>query len=127
MKKVICLVVAMCLILFCGCGSNDSNNMVMFGQTMTIFCNGAAEGRTTSNIADIEKTVGIFSDINKIEILSDWIGDWNYKIIITIDGQALTYMFGGKTFCDVDGTLYKVKNADQTREKISEMYDRIGN
>ena len=34
-------------------------------------------------------------------------------------------MFGGKTFCDVDGTLYKVKNAEETNENIKNFYDNI--
>ena len=125
MKKLICIFFVMVFsFLICGC-KNSKNDNVTHEQKMIIISSENQEEKSTNSIAKIEEMISTLNDINKLETIDDWIGACQYKIVISVDGRELTYMFGGKTFCDSDGKLYKVKNVEQTKEKIENIYNNI--
>ena len=123
MKKILCLIFSLLFIFsLCGCTKSRNKSDLNFSQSMTITFNDTNESKTTKSITDIETMLEILAGIHKLEEIEDWIGDVDYKIEIIIDDQNLTYMFGGKTFCDLDGKLYKVKNAHDINDKINNLY-----
>ena len=126
MKKTFCIILSLVFVLLlCSCANTQNESSIALEQKITIISNKSQESKTSDSVAKVEKMIGVLGNIYKIETIDDWIGSCDYKIIITIDGRELTYMFGGKTFCDVDGTLYKVKNAEETNENIKNFYDNI--
>lgn len=128
MKRILCIVFSLLFIfLLFGCAKTKNKSDLAFGQSMTITLKNTNESKSTKSITDIETMLQILSDIHKLEVMEDWIGDVDYKIEIIVDDRKLTYMFGGKTFCDLDGTLYKVKNAQDINDEISKLYAGIAN
>ena len=122
MKKIISLLLVFAFIfLICGC-SNQNTESTIVEQEMTVYSIKTEKCKTTDSIAEIEKVIDALGDIYKLETISDQIGTWEYKIELTVDGSTVTYMIGGKTFMDSDGTKYKIKYADETIDKIEEIY-----
>ena len=125
MKKILCLLLsALMLFLISGCKGADTQSDT-FSQKITIVNMQTQKSKTTESAKDIELIINVLGDIYKLETINEQIGDWQYKIILMVDGEVFTYMFGGKTFLDNDGLQYKVKYADETMKKLTEIYDKI--
>lgn len=81
--------------------------------------------KTTGDTAKINKVMNVLSEIEKAPTDNDDdINGWFFMIKLSVDGKTFTYTVGN-VFTDSNGTQYTVKNYDEIKDKLTEIYTEI--
>lgn len=128
MKKIVCMVLCVFMLLsFIGCSIEENNSAnINFEQLMTIVTMPSPpKCKTTGDTAKINKVMNVLSEIEKVPIDNDDdINGWFFMIKLSVDGKTFTYTVGN-VFTDSNGTQYTVKNYDEIKDKLTEIYTEI--
>ncbi|MBQ6717816.1 MAG: hypothetical protein IJN22_02850 [Clostridia bacterium] len=126
MKKIICLLLSIAVIVsLCGCGSENTES-INFSQEVTIVkMPSPPKCKTTDDVSVVNEVIAVLGKIEKSPIEDENInGGWSIMIKLNIDGQSFNYTIGG-VFTDSDGKQYYVTNGDEIEKKITEIYNKI--
>lgn len=127
MKKILCLILSLTLVLLlCACGTKDTKSKV-FGQEVTIVkLPSPPKCKTSNSIAVVDEVIAVLGLIEKSPTSNDVnAGGWSTMIRLKIDGQELVYTLGGNLFTDADGRQYKATNCAEIEEKITKIYNEL--
>ena len=131
MKKIICLFLSVLMFfVLCGCKREHTSDFgassATFSQSMTISeMSIPVKFKTTNKASSINEVLDVLENIHKEEKVKKNTGTYKYVIKITIDSNSISYMIGEKIFMDASGIQYKIKNADEIIEKITQIYNEI--
>ena len=131
MKKIICLFLSVLMFfVLCSCKrehiSDFGDSSATFSQSMTISkMSVPVKFKTTNKASNINEVLDVLENIHKEEKVKKNTGTYKYVIKITIDSNSISYMIGEKIFMDASGIKYKIKNADEIIEKITQIYNEI--
>lgn len=128
MKKIVCMVLCVFMLLsFIGCSIEETNSAnINLEQLMTIvIMPSPPKCKTTGDTAKINKVMNVLSEIEKAPTDNDDdINGWFFMIKLSVDGKTFTYTVGN-VFTDSNGTQYTVKNYDEIKDKLTEIYTEI--
>lgn len=128
MKKIVCMVLCVFMLLsFIGCSIEETNSAnINFEQLMTIVTMPSPpKCKTTGDTAKINKVMNVLSEIEKAPTDND--DDINgcfFMIKLSVDGKTFKYTVGN-VFTDSNGTQYTVKNYEEIKDKLTEIYTEI--
>ena len=127
MKKLVCMILSMLLIvLLCACDNQNTESKV-FNQEVTIVkMPSPPKCKTSSSVSVVNEVLATLAQIDKSPInkINGYTNGWEIMIKLNIDGQEFNYTIGG-VFTDSDGTQYNTENLAEIREKINSIYDKI--
>ena len=124
MRKVLCLLLIIPLIVFSSACEPKNNQSEAVGQELTIATMPSPpKCKTTKNVGIIDSVLRVMAEIEK-EPSDDNTNGWYYFIELDVDGQSFKYSLGN-IFTDSDGKQYKVLNYDEIKAKLTEIYEKI--
>ena len=126
MKKIICLLLSITVIVsLCGCGSENTES-INFSQEITIVkLPSPPKCKTTDDVSVVNEVIAVLGEIEKSPIENEYInGGWRIMIKLNIDGQSFNYTIGG-VFTDSDGKQYYANNHQEIEEELLEIYNEI--
>ena len=124
MRKVLCLLLIIPLIVFSSGCEPKNNQSEAVGQELTIATMPSPpKCKTTKNVGIIDSVLRVMAEIEK-EPADDNTNGWYYFIELDVDGQSFKYSLGN-IFTDSDGKQYKVLNYVEIKAKLTEIYEKI--
>lgn len=127
MKKVLCVVLSLALIiLLCSCDTLNTESNIFSQEVTIIKMPSPPQCKNSNKITVVDEVIEVLGLIEKspYTMMDEKTNGWEIMVKINVDGKELVYTIGD-VFTDADGSQYYVENLDEIKEKLNTIYDKI--